>query len=138
MNLDVISPLPAHVSTVAASCGMTTEAIGKWSSLVGANRAGVLVSPRSSTLEQVDPLTEVTMHTGEEEEAPVHEKMPSQREDEPIPEEAPTQEGEAPILGEASASMIIMASSPTSITVELTAKEMVSSSAGTSMIVVAP
>ncbi|ONK73336.1 uncharacterized protein A4U43_C04F29890 [Asparagus officinalis] len=78
------------------------------------------------------------MHTGEEEEASVHEKVPSQREEEPIPEEAPTQEGEAPILGEASALIIVMASSLTSIIIKLTAREVVSSSIRTLMIVAVP
>ncbi|ONK73321.1 uncharacterized protein A4U43_C04F29720 [Asparagus officinalis] len=95
-----------------AAGGMTIQAVGEWSSLVGAARIGVLVSPRLHALEKGDLLTEVTMHMKEGEEALFHEKVPSQREEEPIPEESPTQEGEAPILGEASILMINMASSP--------------------------
>ncbi|ONK73056.1 uncharacterized protein A4U43_C04F26690 [Asparagus officinalis] len=73
-----------------AAGGMTTKAVGEWSSLARTDPVGVLVLPRPPTLEQVDHLTDVTMHTGEEEEAPVHEKVPSQREEKPIPEEATT------------------------------------------------
>ncbi|ONK76252.1 uncharacterized protein A4U43_C03F25620 [Asparagus officinalis] len=58
------TPISAPVPLNLLKRGMTIEAVGEWSILVGATRVGVLVSPRPPTLEQLDPLTKVTLHTG--------------------------------------------------------------------------